>query len=295
MQRRLVLLGHYPPPVVLEPQQSLLEALVALDQRGVRHGLVVDGEGRLEGVLSIRRLLSVVRRGFREGDVYGRLSGLRVGDVMLRNPPRVVVGEFGVEDVVYIMSKLNVGAVAVVDAGERLLGVISEKHVAGLMALAELNIAVHEVMTRPVHTVARGARVIDAVEVMDEHRHRHVPVVGEGGRLEAMVTARDVVAHIALEESLEKLRRGSLEPLEEPVERVAVGEPACVSPEEDLSRALRLMRRRGISGLPVVEDDGRVVGLVSERDIVTRLPKLVGVEMFYDTARARLYVARVVS
>ena len=295
MQRRLVLLGHYPPPVVLEPGQSLVEAMIALDQRGVRHGLVVDEDGRLQGILSIRRILSVVRRGYEEGRVYERLEALHVGDVMLRNPPRVVVGEFGVEDVVYMMSKLNVGAVAVVDADTRLLGVISEKHIAGLLALAELSVAVHEVMTKPVHTVGEDARLIDAIRVMDEHRHRHVPIVDPNGRLRAMVTARDALSHLAREESLEKLRSGSREPLEDPVLEVGVGEPASIEPEADLSKALRLMRRRGISALPVVDEEGRVVGLLSERDMVTRLPRLVGVEMFYDAARARLYVARVVS
>lgn len=295
MERRLVLIGHYPPPVVLEPRQSLVEAMLALDQRGVRHGLVADEEGRLQGILSIRKVLGAIRRGYDSGGIYKALSSTRVEDVMWRAPPKVVVGEFSVEDVVYIMSRLNIGAVAVVDRENRLLGVVSEKHIAGIMALSDIHVAVHEVMTRTPHTVTSASRIIDAIRVMDEYRHRHVPVIGEDGRLEAMVTARDVLDYLAVEENLSKLRRGDDSVVEEPVTRIAVGEPATTRPEEDLGRALRLMRRRGISGLPVVDEEGHVLGLVTERDVVTKLPKLIGIELFYDYAKARLYVARVVS
>jgi CBS domain-containing protein len=292
---RLVLLGQYPPSVVLEPRQSLVEAMLALDQRGVRHGLVADEEGRLLGILSVRRVLGAIRRGYDEGGIYKRLSETRVEDIMWRNPPKVIIGEFGVEDVVYIMSRLNIGAVAVVDKDNRLLGVISEKHIAGIMALSDIHVAVHEVMTRPVHTLGPAARIIDAIRVMDEYRHRHVPMVDEEGRLAAMITARDVLDYLALEENLAKLRRGDDSVVEEPASKIAVGEPACATPEEDIGRALRRMRKRGISALPVITPDKRVEGIISERDVVTKLPKLIGIEMFYDYARAKLYVARVVS
>jgi len=279
----------------LEPGESLVEAMLALDQRGVRHGLVVDEEGRLVGILSIRRVLGAIRRGYEEGSIYRRLSETRVEDIMWRNPPKVIVGEFGVEDVVYIMSRLNIGAVAVVDRDDRLLGVVSEKHIAGIMALSDIHVAVHEVMTRPVHTVGPAATILDAIRIMDEYRHRHVPVVDEEQRLAAMITARDVLDYLAVEENLARLRSGDDSVVEEPASKIAVGEPACASPEEDVGRALRRMRRRGISALPVVGGDRRVEGLISERDVVTKLPKLVGIEMFYDYARARLYIARVVS
>lgn len=293
--QRLILLGQYPPSVVLEPRQSLVEAMLALDQRGVRHGFVADEEGRLLGVLSIRRVLGAIRRGYDEGGIYRRLSETRVEDIMWRSPPKVIVGEFGVEDVVYIMSRLNIGAVAVVDKDEHLLGAISEKHIAGIMALSDIHVAVHEVMTRPVHTIAPAATIMDAIRVMDEYRHRHVPVIDEEGRLSAMITARDVLDYLAVEENLARLRRGDDSVVEEPASKVAVGEPAYATPEEDVAAALRRMRRRGISALPVINRERKPEGLISERDVVTKLPKLVGIEMFYDYARARLYVARVVS
>ena len=65
-----------------------------------------------------------------------------------------------------------------------------------------------------------------------------------------------------------------------------VVDPLTVTPDEVLRDAVELMRRRNISGLPVVED-GRPVGIVTSRDIrfETNLDQRVGAVM---TPRARL-------
>jgi CBS-domain-containing membrane protein len=44
----------------------------------------------------------------------------------------------------------------------------------------------------------------------------------------------------------------------------------AVGPEESIHKAARLMADHGVSGLPVVEADGRVVGIVSEGDLIVR-------------------------
>ncbi len=296
MSRRLILIGHYPPPVILEEGQSLLEAMVALDQRGVRHAVVVDKRGCLSGILSIRRMLGEVLEGYEKGDLAERLESTRVETIMRRDVPRFVVGEFGVEDVVDTMARLNIGAVVVTDPNDCVLGIISEKHIAGVMALSSINAAIHEIMSRPVHSLGLRDRVVDALRLMVKHRHRHAPVVDEEQRIEAIVSARDLLALFASEESLELVKSGEADKVfNVEVLRVAVGAPATIEPEADISTALRIMRKRGVSALPVVDKSYRVVGIMTERDIVVKLPRLMGVEMFYDLSRSRLYVARVVS
>jgi len=294
-RRKLTLVGHYPPPVTLEPNQPLLDALLALDMRGVRHAVVVDSNGRLAGILSIRRLLKALKEGYEEGSVYSALVKLRVEDVMYVDPPRLIIGEFDVEDVFTLMSRLNIGAVVVVDDGERVLGIVSEKHVAGILADGVMHVAVHEIMSRPARSIGGEATVYDAITLMNNYRSRHIPIIDAAGRLVSLITARDVVSYLASFDTISKLSRG----LDDAVMGkraldLAAGRVVTVEPFRDVGYALRLMRRHGISALPVV-DRKAVAGIMSERDIVVKLPTLINVEIFYDMIKSKLYAARVVA
>ena len=47
-------------------------------------------------------------------------------------------------------------------------------------------------------------------------------------------------------------------------------DPATVSPRTDVSTLIRLLREHELPGLPVVHDDGTLVGIVTESDLVLR-------------------------
>lgn len=62
-----------------------------------------------------------------------------------------------------------------------------------------------------------------------------------------------------------------------------------VGPKASVHEAARLLADHGISGLPVVDDDGRVVGIVSEGDLIIRQkprPRLPWWRVFFDGAEA---------
>ncbi len=56
-----------------------------------------------------------------------------------------------------------------------------------------------------------------------------------------------------------------------PVEKVMTRNPATVEPEATLSEAAEIVVQGGFRHLPVVDGSGRLVGMLSERDIRTRL------------------------
>ncbi|MBO4296366.1 MAG: CBS domain-containing protein, partial [Desulfovibrio sp.] len=49
-------------------------------------------------------------------------------------------------------------------------------------------------------------------------------------------------------------------------------DPISVLPSTPLSKCQKLMKLRGIHRLPVVDDDNKVVGIVSDRDVKSNLP-----------------------
>ncbi|MBQ8975176.1 MAG: CBS domain-containing protein [Oscillospiraceae bacterium] len=54
------------------------------------------------------------------------------------------------------------------------------------------------------------------------------------------------------------------------VSEIMSGDVVCVSPSEPVSYAARLMNRYNIGAVPVTTDRGQVIGIVTDRDIVTR-------------------------
>lgn len=47
-------------------------------------------------------------------------------------------------------------------------------------------------------------------------------------------------------------------------------DPASVTADDDVETAIRLMRERELPGLPVVDEENRVVGIVTDSDLVIR-------------------------
>jgi CBS domain-containing protein len=116
--------------------------------------------------------------------------------------------------------------------------------------------SVREVMTENPRTVAPDASVAEAARVMKEEDVGSVPVV-EGDRLIGTLTDRDIVVRVIAE---------GRDPQSTKVREVASTDLVTIDPQQDLDEALRLMARHQIRRVPVVEEDGRLVGIVAQAD-----------------------------
>jgi CBS domain-containing protein len=81
---------------------------------------------------------------------------------------------------------------------------------------------------------------------------------GEGHKLVGIFTERDVL-HKILGENVD----GST-----PLERLMTPTPRSLSPEDTLLKAIQLMTEGGYRHVPLTDDEGRLVGLVSAHDII---------------------------
>ena len=126
---------------------------------------------------------------------------------------------------------------------------------------------VEEFMTTDLFTVHADEPLDLVANLMDWKRVRHIPVEDEQGRLVGLISCFDVLRH---------LERSMNEPSKEPiaVSSIMNKEPLTVTPETLTLDAIALMRRARVDCLPVVKE-GRLVGIVSERDFINVAARLL--------------------
>jgi CBS domain-containing protein len=119
------------------------------------------------------------------------------------------------------------------------------------------NHRIRELMTENPRTVSSDATVVEAARVMRDDDVGLVPVV-DGDRLVGTVTDRDIAIRVVTEER---------DPSSTTVREIASTDLVTIDPEQDLGEALRLMAQHQVRRLPVVEEDGRLVGIVAQADV----------------------------
>jgi len=99
-----------------------------------------------------------------------------------------------VRELLELMARNNVGALVVSSDGKKLEGIVSERDVVRRLTDREdlLGARVDSIMTSEVRTCEGEQRVNDLMQVMTEHRIRHLPVM-KGDELVGIISIGDVV------------------------------------------------------------------------------------------------------
>jgi CBS domain-containing protein len=116
---------------------------------------------------------------------------------------------------------------------------------------------IREVMSSNPSAIEAESSVADAAKLMRDEDVGLAPVV-EGDRLVGTLTDRDITVRVVAE---------GKDPQSTTVREVASTDLVTVDPEQDLDEAVRLMAQHQVRRLPVVEEDGRLVGVVAQADV----------------------------
>jgi CBS domain-containing protein len=115
---------------------------------------------------------------------------------------------------------------------------------------------VRDQMVSSVVTIGPGTGVVDAAKRMIQEEKGLLPIV-EGERPVAIVTDRDIIAHVVAE---------GRDPRSLTVHDIASQDLVTIGPDQDINEARRLMDQHELDRILVVEND-RLVGIISEADI----------------------------
>jgi acetoin utilization protein AcuB len=131
-------------------------------------------------------------------------------------------------------------------------------------------------MTSDVITIDEETSMMKASQIMKENNVRRLPVMRKG-KLVGMVTDRDIK-----EASPSKATTLDIHELyyllsELKIKDIMRKNLVTVGPEETVEKAAVKMLEHRISGLPVVNDKGKVVGVITQGDIFKVLVSLTGI------------------
>jgi acetoin utilization protein AcuB len=137
---------------------------------------------------------------------------------------------------------------------------------------------VRDRMHRDPVVVRADAPIAVATDLLRTRKIRHLPVVDEQGRLVGIVTDRDLRQVVFDPRIQDVLGDATLALRALTVREVMTWGVVSVRADDDLRAAVRLMRERKIGALPVV-DNGLVVGILTERDVLAALEALLGTQL----------------
>ncbi|QIK75867.1 CBS domain-containing protein [Nocardioides piscis] len=122
---------------------------------------------------------------------------MRIKDVLSAKSSHDVITispDAGVRELIRLLAEHNIGALIVSADGEGVDGIVSERDVVRRLGddTSVLDSTVRDIMTAEVRTCEGDEALTDLMQVMTEHRIRHVPVLTDG-KLTGIISIGDVV------------------------------------------------------------------------------------------------------
>jgi len=142
-------------------------------------------------------------------------------------------------------------------------------------------IPVKDVMTGDVICIKKEADIHEAARILSENRISGLPVIDEEKHLIGIVTEADILYSAGMKKSLNfkdilryilgephpKIRDGSK------VIDIMTSQVITTTPETDIKEAAKILDEKRIKRLPVVDENNKLIGIISRANIVRYLGK----------------------
>lgn len=140
-----------------------------------------------------------------------------------------------------------------------------------------------DVMVKKVITINKNASVAELSELLIKNKISGVPVVDDSGKLVGIATEGDLIVRdadlhfpryfklldsIIYLESLNKFKRNLRKYLGTKVEDVMTSKVKIVKEDTPVNVVANIMVRNNVNRVPVLDNDGNLVGIITRADIV---------------------------
>jgi CBS domain-containing protein len=132
---------------------------------------------------------------------------------------------------------------------------------------------VMSIATKKVVTAPQTSTIKEAAEIMVKNKFRRLPITDPGSeKLLGIVTSMDILDFLGGGDKYkileEKHQDNFPAAINEPVKMIMTREVETINTRDSITTAVTKMTTKGVGGLPIVDADHKIAGIVSERDFV---------------------------
>ncbi|NIM25150.1 MAG: CBS domain-containing protein [Nitrososphaeria archaeon] len=260
--------------ITVNPDSSVYEALEKMQSNSIKRVVICENTRPL-GIITERDINK-----FLESDKTARaLDEILVKHLMEKN---VVLITDKLEDDFYQcaskMDNFKIGSIIITDKNGNLSGIISRtdlvKSYANVFGGKYL---VKDFMTKQLVTCRKTDRISFALDLMNQNKVSRLVVTDENGSPIGLVSTNTLLTHSDYFSKGTTRSRDYLLPLKDKVVVNDLLEEnlVTINEDEDLAEAARKMIKSKISGIPVIDSNQKLVGVVSKTDVVKAFSDVV--------------------
>lgn len=150
---------------------------------------------------------------------------------------------------------------------------------------------VDEIMTKNVVTIENNRTVLDACNVYNDNKIGCL-IVTKDGHLDGIVTERDIIHRVISNEK---------DPRATKIEEIMTRDIKSILPTAEVKEAAEIMSENNIKKLPVVSDNGDILGIITDTDIANMIPNFLkilaesGDDQSFKDAASRFHKATILN
>jgi len=258
----------YSAPVIsVEPDSSIFEALQKMQLFFVKRLVIVDGTKPV-GIITERD----INKFLDEDKTVQAVDEIPIKHVMQKN---IVLITDGLEDDYYQcaskMENLKIGSVILVDNNGDLSGIVSRTDLVKTYGnIFGGKYLVKDFMSTKIVTCRKTDSLRFALNLMNQNKVSRLIVTDDNGLVVGLITTNTLLTHSDYFTKGHTRSRDYLVPFDKEVKVNDLLEEKLVTvrENEDLAKTAGLMIKNKISGIPVLDSNQKLLGLVTKTDIV---------------------------
>lgn len=260
------------PVVTMAPTTPVYDAMQIMAREGFRRMPIANpGTKALVGIVTATDIINYLGGGEKFRIIQQKYGGnffKAINEpikILMTKKVVSVKTSAKISEAMRLMKKHNLGGLPVVDDGNHVRAIITERDIMNMFSERISGVKVAELMSRKVVTALPTTTIFEAEKTMTTRGFRRLPIVSEN-KVVGIITVMDILRFFGSGQVFKHLRSGTIiQVLNTHILEIATKEVTTIEPGADVGQAARKMQEKSIGALPVVEDE-KLVGIITERD-----------------------------